>query len=52
MTDFSLKQGEKLTLNIKGVSNNNAAGGQNKPKTGGLRKLAPPGGPKPQKSSQ
>ena len=49
--DFSLKEGEKLTLSIKGVSNKNAAGvgaaAQNKPKTGGLKKLAPPGGPKP-----
>jgi len=37
-----------LTLNIKGVSGKTAAvGGQIKPKTGGLKKLAPPGGSKP-----
>mmetsp|Transcript_21740 Transcript_21740/g.33557 ORF Transcript_21740/g.33557 Transcript_21740/m.33557 type:complete len:171 (+) Transcript_21740:112-624(+) len=39
--DFSLKQGEKMTLNIKGVSNESGAAPK-KGFGGGLKKLAPP----------
>jgi hypothetical protein len=43
--DFSLKQGEKITVNIKGLGEKNP-GSSDPPKkgfSGGLKKLAPPG---------
>ena len=43
-----MKEGEKLTISIKGMNNNSNA--DQKPKKGfggGLKKLAPPGSKKP-----
>ena len=43
--DFSLKEGEKLTINIKGVTGTTAAPPKKTGGLGGLKKLAPPSKP-------
>jgi hypothetical protein len=42
MKDFSLKEGEKLTIAIKGVTGKTAAAPKKLGGLGGLKKLAPP----------
>ena len=45
--DFSLKEGEKITVSIKGISNSKASTMTNPTKSSGLKKLALPGSAKP-----